>query len=133
MSDIVDIGITTTDTSFIKTNVYNSIDGNPFRGNRVDVVLDTDNNVYVNGVLKLQSLKRLTTIPAQNIGLMCGFSNYRLRGKFYFARIYDKGVLIRDYVPCYKKDDETIGMYDLVTQQFYENAGTGTFIKGPNI
>lgn len=40
---------------------------------------------------------------------------------------------IRNFIPCYRKSDNVIGMYDLITKTFYENAGTGTFIKGNDI
>lgn len=45
------------------------------------------------------------------------------------CKIYDNGTLIRDYVPC-RNPSGTIGLYDLVTQQFFDNVGTGTFIGG---
>lgn len=50
-------------------------------------------------------------------------------GKIYSCKIYDNGVLIRDYVPC-KNSSGTIGLYDLVNSVFYQNAGTGTFSAG---
>ena len=40
---------------------------------------------------------------------------------------------IIDFVPCYLKLDGTIGMYDLVSGEFYTNQGTGTFEKGDDI
>ena len=42
-------------------------------------------------------------------------------------------VLIRKLVPCYRKSDDEIGMFDLVTGTFFTNAGTGTFTKGSNV
>lgn len=41
--------------------------------------------------------------------------------------------LLQSFIPCYRKLDDVIGMYDLVSKQFYTNHGTGTFIKGPDI
>ena len=50
--------------------------------------------------------------------------------KWYSIKLYDaSNTLIRDYVPC-KNPSGEIGLYDLVNQQFYSNAGTGTFIAG---
>ena len=40
--------------------------------------------------------------------------------------------IIRNMIPCYRKSDNVIGMYDLVNNQFYTNDGTGTFTKGSN-
>lgn len=50
-------------------------------------------------------------------------------GKIYSCKIYDNGVLIRDYVPC-KNSSGVIGLYDLVNAVFYQNAGTGAFTAG---
>lgn len=38
-----------------------------------------------------------------------------------------------DFVPCYRKSDGEIGMYDTVSRTFYTNAGTGTFLKGVDV
>lgn len=53
--------------------------------------------------------------------------------RFYYLQIYMDGVLVRDYVPCYRKADSVIGMYDLVTNSFFTNAGSGTFEKGDDV
>lgn len=52
-------------------------------------------------------------------------NNYAI-AKLYFCRIYDNGTLVRDFIPCINASGE-VGLYDLVTQAFYGNAGTGTF------
>lgn len=39
--------------------------------------------------------------------------------------------LIRDFIPCYRKEDKVAGMYDIVNDVFYTNAGTGEFVIGP--
>ena len=38
---------------------------------------------------------------------------------------------IMKLIPCYRRIDNEIGMYDLVEKRFYTNAGTGEFAKGP--
>ena len=48
----------------------------------------------------------------------------------YSCKIYDDGVLVRDFIPCSRKSDGLIGLYDTVTKEFYTNAGTGEFIGG---
>ncbi len=48
--------------------------------------------------------------------------------------LWDNGVKMRDYMPCYKKEDGTIGMYDLVTSSFKEITGYGSNPqKGPDV
>ena len=36
-------------------------------------------------------------------------------------------------VPCYRKSDSIIGMYDLIKRVFRQNLGTGTFKKGADV
>ena len=55
-----------------------------------------------------------------------------LSGKIYYSKLYNNNILVFDGVPCYRKSDNVIGMYDLVTNTFFTNAGTGVFLKGSN-
>lgn len=48
-------------------------------------------------------------------------------------RMYDNSVLVRNFIPCYRKSDGEIGLYDTVNHTFYTNQGTGTFLKGPDV
>lgn len=51
----------------------------------------------------------------------------------YGAKVWYEGTLIRDLYPCYRKSDNVVGMYDIVNDQFYTNAGSGTFQKGADV
>lgn len=51
----------------------------------------------------------------------------------YYMKIYNNDVLVRNLVPCYRISDNAIGLYDLVNNNFYTNAGSGTFNKGAEI
>ena len=53
--------------------------------------------------------------------------------KLYSFKIWDNNVLIRNFVPMYRKRDGEIGLYDRVNNVFYQNAGTDDFVKGPNV
>ena len=59
--------------------------------------------------------------------------DYNSYAKIYNCKIWDNNMLVRDFIPCYRKFDGVKGMFDLVNNKFYENAGTGTFLKGENI
>lgn len=48
-------------------------------------------------------------------------------GKIYACQIYDNGKLIRDYIPVKMKITGVVGLWDLVNDKFYGNAGTGNF------
>lgn len=53
--------------------------------------------------------------------------------KLYSCKLYDNGTLVRNFIPCYRKADNETGLYDLVNDVFYTNAGTGTFTKGNDV
>lgn len=48
-------------------------------------------------------------------------------------KIYENNILIKNLVPCYRKGDNKIGMYDVINNIFYINQGTRTFLKGNDI
>jgi len=56
---------------------------------------------------------------------------YPITMRFSGCRMFENGVLIRNFVPCYRKSDGKPGMYDLVGKQFYTNIGTKEFNLGP--
>ena len=60
-------------------------------------------------------------------------ANNLISMKLYSCQIYDNYVLVRNFVPCYRKADNVAGLYDLVNGVFYTNAGSGTFIVGGNV
>ena len=54
--------------------------------------------------------------------------------KLYSFKMWDEGSLVRNFVPCYNKAVPTsIGLYDLVTNTFFPNNGSGNFTKGEDI
>ena len=53
-----------------------------------------------------------------------------IKGKLYSCQIYDNGTLVRDFIPA-KLPDGSIGLIDKLTEEFYPNMGTGTFVAGP--
>lgn len=67
---------------------------------------------------------------ARNIN---GVAERFAKAQLMFLRIWQDGVLVRDFIPCYRKSDNVIGLYDTASKAFFTNAGTGAFIKGPNV
>ena len=53
-------------------------------------------------------------------------------GKLYSAIIRENGNTIMRLVPA-KNSSNVVGMYDTVSGTFFTNAGTGTFVAGPEI
>ena len=57
------------------------------------------------------------------------FSNIKL----YYCKIRDNWTLVREFIPCYRKSDSVIWLYDIIWKQFYTNQGSWTFSKGWNV
>lgn len=55
------------------------------------------------------------------------------RNRWYYVKVYENDVLIRDLIPCYRIADTVIWMYDVENWTFYTNGGTGTFAKWPDV
>lgn len=60
-------------------------------------------------------------------GINCQATNF----EFGYCKIWQGGNLIRDFVPCKRNYDNTIGLYDKVNDKFYQNNGTGEIMAGP--
>ena len=50
--------------------------------------------------------------------------------KLYGFKIYHNNNLIRNFIPAIRNNDNEVGLYDLVTNSFFTNRGTGSFIHG---
>lgn len=102
--------------------------------NNIVTVLKDKNVVYVNGVQRLTHTAQAFTCPV-NLYLFkinsANGGNHNSYTTMYYAKIWDNGTLIRYYIPCYRKSDNAIGMYDLVNNTFAE--GVGTFTKGNDV
>ena len=58
---------------------------------------------------------------------------YMSQGKLYKFIDRLNGVEIFNMIPARRNSDNTLGMYDTVTKQFFTNAGTGEFIAGGTV
>lgn len=72
---------------------------------------------------------------ANNLHLFCIFRNGMFFGKtrIHSVKVYKKETLERDMVSCINNATNEAGMYDFVSNQFYANVGTGSFISGPEL
>lgn len=104
----------------------------------------TDYEITVDGVDKTYSINgktgtyqgtQATYISQYSIKLMTvSVTATRDIMKFYGFKIKDEvGNLLVDMYPCYRRSDNVMGMYDVVRNRFFTNAGTGTFLKGENV
>ena len=53
-------------------------------------------------------------------------SSQKARMKLYYCKIYESDVLVRDFIPVLDQNNVAC-LFDLVSQTFFYNAGTGTF------
>lgn len=75
-----------------------------------------------------------TTYPMYLFGVNnYGTVSRRSSFKLHTLKIQQDGNYIRNYVPCYRKSDGEMGLYDLISQTFYTNQGTGEFLKGEDV
>ncbi|MBQ2017313.1 MAG: hypothetical protein II208_02165, partial [Alphaproteobacteria bacterium] len=97
--------------------------------------LDFTNYSIGNKVIPLQSPTKGTD-NTKSILLLKGAASEHPKLKIYYFKVYDNGKLVRNFVPVQKdaKIGDFIvpenGMWDIVEQKFYKNAGTGSFTYG---
>lgn len=92
--------------------------------------------VYEDGTPK-QSISSATFTSPVNLVLFANNDNGTVSEystmKIYYTKVYNSWSLVRDFIPCYRKSDSVIWLYDRVNNQFYTNAGTWTFTKWGDI
>lgn len=103
------------------------------------VISQSKNGVFENNTHVISAYSNLTfTETARNIYVFArsdgsGNAARIVILKLYGLQINDNGIQVRNYIPCYRKSDNKPGLYDLVTREFYTNAGTGEFLVGPDV
>jgi hypothetical protein len=104
-----------------------------FKNDRTVSVLDVDGNVL--GTKNLPTTLAAQTTPIGIFRQIRGYTGTNLSrpGRFYSIKISQGGDVIREYIPCYRKSDGVIGLYEMFTGQFLTNAGEGEFSKGADI
>ena len=102
---------------------------------KYDLLMDST-SCYSNGELAVSDLSGTNEDNAQEFWIgKCNDLNNRSTNptNIYECAIWDNNILLKKFIPCYRKSDDVIGMYDVVNGVFYTNAGTGTFTKGNDI
>lgn len=117
-------------------NNYNTKDSLSY--NTHIAVLDGKNRkVSLDGVLQ-EATAGTYSSPVGNLSIAIFASNQGTsttsrrpdNSKIYFVRIWDDDILTYHFIPVVRTSDEKPGMYDLVNDVFYTNAGTGEFTYG---
>lgn len=55
------------------------------------------------------------------------------KGRIYFLEVYDNNVLACSFVPCYRKSDGEVGMFDVIRNGFYTSVNSSKFTKGADV
>lgn len=103
---------------------------------RIDIEVNNGTlNYTINGTAQSTTYKNDLPKVAP-LGIMCsgresGYAEL-IAARVYACKIYDGGVMVRDYVPCINTSGAA-GLYDLVNGVFYGNAQTGTFLTGISV
>ena len=91
----------------------------------------------INGTTRDISNSNFNKIENNNLYLFAtsGYTEslYNSKGQMYYVTVYDRGVMVRNMIPAKRNSDNVVGMYDTVTDTFFTNAGSGTFVAGPAV
>lgn len=105
--------------------------------NNVYTLFTNGNKITLNGTTT--TVNEYTFTKYGNIYLFAlnqdGLLQTRPQNKtqIYYFRMYQNGKLVRNFIPCYRRIDGEIGMYDTINDVFYFNQGTGNFTKGADV
>lgn len=111
--------------------------------NRHTFVLNNSSyKIYTNGTITHNWANAYTATKStqHSLILLATWSEYysstiieHSSAKLYSCKIYESWTLVRDFVPCYRKSDSVIWMWDKVNNNFYPNTGSWTFTKWPDV
>ena len=101
-------------------------------------VLYGSDKTYINGVIvadntDMSNQYRLNAYP-ENVNLFVSYNSYNGETKVWYstAKVKEFKAYLGDnlvlHLKPYRKKDNTVCMIDILTNEFYENKGTGTFV-----
>lgn len=98
-------------------------------------------NVYTESGTRKTSNAINATLTQQSAPVsIFGYNNYstgvvssKREYKLYGARCSRGHEVVREYIPCYRKSDGVVGLYEKFTGQFLTSAIEATFAKGADI
>lgn len=100
-------------------------------------IIHSKDGTYVNNALvwNVATIRAFTT--PQNLIVFGYYNTATKRGlsaiRLYHLKLWESNIRVRDFIPCYRKSDNVVGLYDLVSDTFFTRSGTGDFVKGPDV
>lgn len=127
---LISFGSTSLFGAFYGTN---SVSGNVVDQNTHEFSIGPDGFVMDGTTVNVQQTNFSCSYPI----ILFGFNNgsngiTAVSERIYSCKIYFEDQLIRDFVPCINPDG-IIGLYDEENAVFYQNSGSGNFLKGPEL
>jgi len=105
--------------------------------NRIPLDTDKHHVQYKNKTFFIDNIQKGTatgTLGTTSSLYMFSYGGaYYYQGKIFSCKISNGNGngLVRNFIPAERLSDNKPGMYDVVNNQFYTNAGTGEFLVGP--
>lgn len=94
-----------------KINNLNYYIDNILQGSQTSLIFSNTENAY------------LFDVKGRSTDSSVGIQAWQIK----YCKIYDNDTLVRNFVPCYRKSDNVVGMFDTAEGKFYTNQGTGEF------
>ena len=107
-------------------------------GNWDRAIIDIHANVFYKNSIADRTIMRFNSTNSNADAFYVGkhrLDRYPYEGRIYSVRFYTINEIGEEVntvllLPCYRKSDGVIGMYDVVSGVFYTNSGSGTITKG---
>ena len=103
----------------VKLNVSMDLTNGTYTVKKDGVVVGTENTAIVGDVKSAHSLYLFASHNASAPA-------YYAPGKVYGLKMYQDGVLVNDFVPCYRVSDDVAGLYDTVNSEFHASGKEDT-------
>ena len=125
-------GNTLSETNFTSNIYWTSYIGNfhKFSLDLYNQKARIDNNEYI--VQRPSAFSTQYSMCIFNQKIAGNMSNYPTTMMLKECKIWDNGVLVRNFIPC-KNPSNVVGLYDTVNDVFYTNAGSGSFVAGAEV
>lgn len=104
----------------------------------VDDIIEIDQNKNVTTIVK--NGERLNDFTFSNVSFTTPYNLYLMghngatpfagKTRCYYFDLFKSGKVIRSFIPAKRVTDSTVGFYELLSDTFYSNSGTGELIAG---
>lgn len=97
-------------------------------GNRDTIVHDYESSQKTLWIQNVTYGPGTTNVDSKTYQIFAINGSHLCKAKLWRCRCIQGGTLIRDFIPAMRANDKVIGLYDLVNNVFYTNAGSGDFL-----